>query len=48
MKSGVIMHYNLHLDSVSEDQLEDLYKNVSGEPRKYVDNTIEMFKLMNP
>jgi hypothetical protein len=47
-KSGSIMHYNLHLDSVSSEQLEDLYKSVSGEPRKYVDNTIEMFKLMNP
>jgi len=47
-KSGNIMHYNLHLDSVSPGQLEDLYKSVSGEPRKYVDNTIEMFKLMNP
>jgi hypothetical protein len=47
-KSGSITHYNLHLDSVSQEQFEDLYKNVSGEPRKYVDNTIEMFKLMNP
>lgn len=47
-KSGNIMHYNLHLDSVNPEQLEDLYKSVSGEPRKYVDNTIEMFKLMNP
>jgi len=48
LKSGTVTHYNLHLDSVSESQLEDLYKSVSGEPRKYVDNTIEMFKLMNP
>lgn len=47
LKSGSIMHYNLHLDSVSSEQLEDLYKNVSGEPRKYVDNTVEMFRLMN-
>ncbi len=47
-KSGSVMHYNLHLDSVSAEQLEDLYKSVSGEPRRYVDNTIEMFKLMNP
>ncbi|MHC1689964.1 MAG: hypothetical protein AB9833_03940 [Bacteroidales bacterium] len=47
-KSGKIMHYNLHLDSNSPEQLEDLYKNVSGDPRIYVDNTIEMFKLMNP
>ena len=48
LKGGTITHYNLHLDSVSSEQLEDLYKSVSGEPRKYVDNTIEMFKLMNP
>jgi hypothetical protein len=46
-KSGSILHYNIHLDSVSGEQLENLYKSVSGESRKYVDNTIEMFNLMN-
>jgi len=46
LKSGKINHYNIKLDSLTEDQLEDMYKGVSGSVRKYVDNTIEMYELM--
>lgn len=46
LKAGKILHYNIKMNSLGDDQLEDLYETVSGQPRKYVDNTIEMYKVM--
>jgi hypothetical protein len=46
LKTGKVTHFNIKLQSIQLDQLDYLYNNVSGQPRKYVDNTIEMFKEM--
>jgi len=48
LKSGKVNHFNVRLNSIQADQLDYLYNSVSGPPRKYVDNTIEMYNLMNP
>ncbi|MEZ4922165.1 MAG: hypothetical protein R2780_03250 [Crocinitomicaceae bacterium] len=47
LKRGMVNHLNIKLDSLTEDQLNDLYNHVSGSVRKYVDNTIKMYELMN-
>lgn len=47
LKTGMVTHFNIKLQSIQDDQLDYLYNNVSGQPRKYVDNTIDMFKKMN-
>lgn len=47
LKSGKVQHYNIRLSNLTEEQKEDMYKTVSGTVRKYVDNTIEMYNLMN-
>lgn len=48
LKTGKVKHFNLKLRSIQDDQLEYLYNSVSGAPRKYVDNTIEIYRKMNP
>ena len=47
LKSGKVTHYNVKLSNLTDEQIEDMYKTVSGSVRKYVDNTIEMYELMN-
>ncbi|WP_154669987.1 hypothetical protein [Flavobacterium silvisoli] len=47
LKSGKVQHYNVRLGNLTEEQIEDMYKTVSGGVRKYVDNTIEIYELMN-
>lgn len=47
LKSGKVNHYNVRLSNLTEEQIEDMYKTVSGGVRKYVDNTIEMYETMN-
>lgn len=47
LKSGKINHFNLRMKNLFDDQLEYLYNNVSGHARKYVDNTIEVYRAMN-
>lgn len=47
LKSGKVQHYNIRLSNLTEDQKENMYKTISGGVRKYVDNTIEMYELMN-
>ena len=47
LKSGKVQHYNVRLSNLEEEQIEDMYKTVSGGVRKYVDNTIEIYELMN-
>jgi hypothetical protein len=46
LKNGKVSHFNLRLRNLQEDQLDYLYNSVSGQPRKYVDNTIEIYKEM--
>ena len=46
LKTGKIIHYNIKMNSLFDDQLDYLYETVSGQPRKYVDNTIEMYEAM--
>lgn len=46
-KSGKVLHYNIRLSNLIEEQKEDLYKTISGGVRKYVDNTIDIYDLMN-
>ena len=46
LKNGKVNHFNLRLRNLEEDQLDYLYNSVSGQPRKYVDNTIEIYKEM--
>jgi len=46
-KIGKVQHYNIRLSNLIEAQKEDLYKTISGGVRKYVDNTIEIYNLMN-
>lgn len=46
LKSGKVQHFNIRLSNLTDDQIEDMYKTVSGSVRKYVDNTIEMYELM--
>ncbi|MFC2185691.1 hypothetical protein ACFCT7_00145 [Fulvivirgaceae bacterium LMO-SS25] len=46
-KSGKVQHYNVRLGNLIEEQKEDLYKTISGSVRRYVDNTIEIYDLMN-
>lgn len=48
LKTGRVRHYNIALDSLTEDQLQGMYRTVSGGVRKYVDHTLEMYRLMNP
>lgn len=48
LKSGKVNHFNVRLNSIQADQLDYLYDSVSGTARKYVDNTIEIYNLMNP
>jgi len=58
-KVGKIKHYVVDWSTVSElekkvdkpnylDIVNKLYLTVSGEPRKYVDNTVEFVRSMNP
>jgi len=47
LKTGKVQHYNIRLSNLTEEQIEDMYKTVSGGVRKYVDNTVEMYELMN-
>ncbi|MCU0421717.1 MAG: hypothetical protein MUC81_02810 [Bacteroidia bacterium] len=47
LKSGKVQHYNVRLSNLEEEQIEDMYKTVSGSVRKYVDNTIVIYELMN-
>ena len=45
LKSGKIEYLNLSFyKDITIDKLKELYHNVDGSPRIYVDNTIEMFK----
>lgn len=46
-KSGKVQHYNVNLSNLTEDQKENMYKTIAGGVRKYVDNTIEIYDLMN-
>lgn len=46
-KSGKVYHYNVRLRNLTQNQISDMYKTVSGGVRKYVDNTIEMYESMN-
>lgn len=47
LKSGKVSHYNIKLDSITDDQIEDMYRTVSGGVRKYVDNTSDIYNEMN-
>jgi len=47
LKSGKVQHYNVRLSNLTEEQIEDMYKTISGGVRRYVDNTIEMYEIMN-
>lgn len=47
LKSGKINHFNLQMKNLFDDQMEYLYNSIAGHARKYVDNTIEMYQLMN-
>ncbi|WP_421879780.1 hypothetical protein [Marinoscillum sp.] len=47
LKGGSILHYNMRFD-VDPDDLNKFYNTVSGQVRKYVDNTLDMYKLMHP
>ena len=42
LKKCQVTHYNLMLRTINAGKVKDLYKTVSGEVRRYVDNTIEM------
>jgi hypothetical protein len=46
LKNGRVTHFNLILKNLQDDQLDYLYNSVSGQVRKYVDNTIEIYNLM--
>jgi hypothetical protein len=48
MKSGKVIHHNLRISNMTKPQLDDLYSMISGPVRKYVDNTVEIYKEMNP
>lgn len=43
LKTGLVKHYNIGYPETTREQIIELYKKVSGSPRKYVDNTLEMF-----
>ncbi|MEX2485949.1 MAG: hypothetical protein WED10_15360 [Brumimicrobium sp.] len=45
-KGGKVNHFNISLGNIQDDQLDYLYNSVSGSVRKYVDNTIEMYRVM--
>lgn len=46
LKNGKVIHFNLKLKNIQDDQLDYLYNSVSGQARKYVDNTIEIYNVM--
>lgn len=46
LKSGKVTHFNIRLRNLQVDQLDYLYNSVSGQARKYVDNTIEIYNTM--
>ncbi len=46
LKFGKVTHFNLKLKNLQDEHLDYLYNSVSGQVRKYVDNTIEIYNLM--
>lgn len=46
LKSGRVTHCNVRLDELSSVDSAKMFASVSGSTRKYVDNTIEVCRLM--